>query len=511
MKKCLRFLASAVLFITLFAAAAGAEEAIYHDTTAEVTGFSSSQNILDGSRYTYSSAGESAAVTLTRKGGIASLYIEFDRLPSPWTLTDPATGTRVTCGTHTFLHEFVDVSALFGGLPETLTLSFPMGVVIADLYAFSAGDLPDWVQVWEPPCVQADLLLLSSHSDDEQLFFAGVLPYYATERQLSVQVAYVVQHFEAYGAPDHQRPHEQLDGLWTVGVRNYPYMSYFPDLYSESKDRATAFAAAQKVYEAAGFTYEDFVNYITLCIRKFKPLVVVSHDLDGEYGHGTHVYAAAALTDAIEYAADPEKFPEHATEYGTWTVEKTYLHLYPENQITMDWDTPLDSLGGKTPFEVTQDGFGCHASQHWTWFKRWIYGREDAPITRASQIKSYSPCSYGLYRSEVGPDVIGGDFFENVETYAQRAARTEAEAEAARLQAEAEAAAKAQAEAEAAAKAQAEAQAQAQAEAKAQAEAEALRQAHSRRIALSVGIAITVILAAGVLFVSLRHKKTANR
>ena len=30
-------------------------------------------------------------------------------------------------------------------------------------------------------------------------FFAGILPYYAIERKLSVQVAYLVQHFEASG------------------------------------------------------------------------------------------------------------------------------------------------------------------------------------------------------------------------------------------------------------------------------------------------------------------------
>ena len=182
MKKYLRFLAAAVFFAALFIATAGAEDAVYHDTAVKATGFSPSQNISDGSRYTYCTAGENATVTLTRKGGIASLYIEFDRLPSPWTLTDPTSGTSVVCGTHTFLHEFVDVSALFGGLPEALTLSFPEGIVIADLYAFSAGDLPDWVQIWEKPCEQADLLLISSHSDDEQLFFAGVLPYYAIER-----------------------------------------------------------------------------------------------------------------------------------------------------------------------------------------------------------------------------------------------------------------------------------------------------------------------------------------
>lgn len=520
-----RFFVTTFLLLCLFMMPSLAAEASHADTATKTEGISNPQRLFDGSRSTYTTIPDGASVSVSRTDGIAALYIEFDRIPQEWNLTNPATNNAISCGQNGFLHEFVDVASLFDGLPDTLTLTFPKGTVIADIYAFSAGELPDWVQIWNPPCQQADLLLLSSHSDDEQLFFAGVLPYYAIERQLNVQVAYVVQHFEAWGAPDHQRPHEQLDGLWAVGVRNYPIMSDFPDLYSESKDRATAFSAAQKVYESAGVTYEDFVGYITECIRRFEPLVVVSHDLNGEYGHGTHVYAAAALTEAITLAADPAQFPDSAAAYGPWTVEKTYLHLYEENQITMDWDTPLESLGGKTPFEVTQEGFACHKSQHWTWFYKWIYGTSEAPITKATQVRGYSPCRYGLYDTKVGPDVVGGDFFENVETYAQRAECAEAEAkaaeEAARLQAEAEAAAKtqaeaaakAQAEAEAAAKAQAEAEAQARAEAaeaQAAAEAEAVRQAHIRQTVLTVGIAAVVVCAAVILVVLLRRRKSVT-
>ena len=44
-------------------------------------------------------------------------------------------------------------------------------------------------------------------------------------------------------------------------------------------------------------------------------------------------------------------------------------------------------------------------------------GTLEAPITKASQIKSYSPCKYGLYQTEVGLDEQGGDFFEHVKTY----------------------------------------------------------------------------------------------
>lgn len=391
----------------------------------EADGFGNAKSLIDSNRATYTTAGDMNELLIAAEGGINGIYIEFDRIPQPWKLEDVAGGMIYDCGKNGFLHDYTDVKILTGNAPETLRLTFAPGTVIADIYALQTQAIPDFVQVWEPPCERADLLLVSSHSDDEQLFFAGLLPLYAGEKQLSVQVAYVVQHFEANGIADHVRSHEQLDGLWTVGVRNYPVMSDFPDLYAESKNREIAFDNAIRVYEQAGITYEDFKGYLTECIRRFQPLVVVSHDFGGEYGHGTHVVCANALKESIHAATDETLYPESADEYGTWQVSKAYSHLYKENTIYMDYDTPLDYFQGKTAFEVTQEGFGCHQSQHWTWFYKWIYGKEGQPITKATQITTYSPCEYGLYYTMVGPDIIGGDFMENIETYEDRKAVAE--------------------------------------------------------------------------------------
>lgn len=488
-----------------------AKEADYQNTSITTQGFSHPERLTDQKDSTYSSAGENASITLTNTDGISAVYLKFDRIPTQWSLTDPQTGVSVTCGTNSFLHEYVDVKELFQAQPDTLTLSFPEGIVIADVYGFSDGEIPSWVQIWEPVCEEADLLLFSSHSDDEQLFFAGVLPYYAGERGLEVQVAYIVQHFEAYNTQNHQRPHEQLDGLWNVGVRHYPIISDIPDLYAESKDRDTAFAQATKVFSSVGVTYDDFISYITECIRRCKPLVIVSHDLNGEYGHGTHVMCASALTEAINYAADETLYSESAAKYGTWRAEKTYLHLYEENPIVMDFDIPLEHFGGKTAFQVTQqDGFSCHKSQHWTWFNKWIYGTSDAPVTKASDIQTYSPCLYGLYDTQVGSDTVGGDFFENVQTYEERAIAA-AEAEKARLEAEA-AAARAAAEAEKARLEEearlAEEAARLEAELLLQQEEEAARAA-AQALTIKVVIgAVVILLFAGSILLYRKMKKS---
>lgn len=414
MKQKILFFTTLLTMILVCSVCAFAEEARYDGSELSAEGFGAAYNLTDGDERTYTTA-DSGSITITNEVGIASLYVVFNRLPALWQLSDGE--NTVTCGEDTFLHEFVNVKERLGGTPTEITLAFPEYVSICEVYAFTEGDIPDWVQCWQPPCEKADLVMFSSHADDEHLFFAGVLPYYAVERGLSVQVVYIINHFDTYA-----RPHEQLDGLWAVGIRNYPVMTDFPDLYSESEEYALS------VFSAYGVEFTDFIDYIVEQIRRFKPLVIMTHDIDGEYGHGTHILCAKAVMEAVNLSADPSYHPESAEKYGVWEPQKTYLHLYPEDPITMDWDVPLDAFDGKTAFEVSRLGFDCHESQHWTWFYGWVYGK-NYPITAAKDIRSYSPCSYGLYKTTVGADIVGGDFFENVVSYPEQEAIAKAEAE----------------------------------------------------------------------------------
>lgn len=417
MKKILLFLLTAALLLSLLYLPVYADEqAEWTATELTATGFDYLQYMHDDNYNTYgdSEGSNNATVTLSNPDGISHLYVVFHKIYGEWTLTDVASGRSETVGKNSFLHEYIDVEELFGTSVTSLKLSFEKNAYVADVYGFTKGQLPEWVQIWEPPLEKADILLLSSHSDDEQLFFAGILPYYGVERGVDVQVVYLINHFDTTS-----RPHEQLNGLWTVGIRNYPIISDFPDLFSESLDEAIA------AFENQGYTYEDFTSFIVENIRRFKPQVLITHDINGEYSHGTHIYCTDVVMNSIESIPDEAFCPESTEKYGVWDVPKTYFHLYGENQIVMDWDTPFDSLGGKTPFEVTVEGFDCHLSQHWTWFNEWIRGTKEAPITMASQIKDYSPCSYGLYRTTVGPDTAGGDFLENITPYKDQAPEIE--------------------------------------------------------------------------------------
>ena len=390
------------------------------------TGFSTLTRLFDGRTMESAKIRKGGTITLAHDSGIASVYLVFGTEYGEFTVTDTETGETKTAGETGYLHEFADLEALFGYVPAQVTLSFDRtDVQLAELSVFTPGQIPDWVQRWAPPAEgEADLVLFSTHGDDEQLFFAGMLPYYGGELGYNVQVVYMTDHRNMTV----RRCHEMLDGLWAVGVRHYPVFGSFGDYNSQS------LSDAYRIYSQKGISREDILAYVVENIRRFRPKVAVGHDLRGEYGHGMHMIYAELLCQAVQIAADETWFAESARLYGLWDVPKTYLHLYRDSQITVNWDIPLERFGGMTAYEVTKKlGFPCHVSQQ-TYYSWYFEGKDTA-----AAITECSPCEFGLYRSTVGEDVLKNDFFENVTTYAQDTlAQAQLREEIARLEAEKE-------------------------------------------------------------------------
>ena len=254
---------------------------------------------------------------------------------------------------------------------------------LVELRIYSAGETPAEVQRWQPCADKADLMLLVAHQDDEVLWFGGALPRYAGEEGKICQVCMVVPSMP-------YRRLELLDCLWTCGVKNYPAWSNFRDVFSQSLKKQYAKWSKNRLYAV-----------VTEWIRRFEPDVLLTHDLQGEYGHGAHRACCDAVMHCLEAAADQTKYPASAETYGTWDVPKTYIHLWKENVIDLDWRIPLEAFGGKTGFEVAEEGFRCHVSQQKTDYHVEDWGPWDNSL-------------FGLYRSTVGPDEAKDDFFENL-------------------------------------------------------------------------------------------------
>lgn len=425
MKKVFRCVITMLLCLCVLPLAAqAAEDSAAEDISgmALVTGMEGLGNgkwLFDGIGNACNHVEGNSSLTLEDERGIGSLYLLFDVEYGEYTVTNNDTGEVFTRGQEGFLHEFIPLE----DAPRSVTISFDHGPVeLNEIYVFTPGQVPDFVQKWQlPKDGQTDLVLFSTHGDDEHLFFGGILPYYGTELGYQVQVVYLTNHRNL----TNNRCHEMLNGLWAVGSTTYPVFGHFNDYFSRSKEDAYSLLAR------VGTTEEEMLSFVVEQLRRFKPKVAVGHDpINGEYRHGAHMLYADLLMKALDLSNDPDQFPKSAEAYGTWDVPKTYLHLYPENQMVMDWDQPLSSFDGMTAYEVSKDlGFICHLSQYrdFAWYI--------AGMKTAAQIPKYNPREFGLYRTTVGLDVEKNDFFENVTTYAQDA-QLRAEEEARQLEAQ---------------------------------------------------------------------------
>ncbi len=372
------------------------------------------------------------------KNAISAVYIIWDTPVTEWTLTIGENSTQY--GKNGFIHEYIDLETS----TNEFTITLPdMSATVCDIYTFSDGEIPAWVQQWNPPCEEADILVLPARGNNEVIDFGGLIPYYAGEKDAKVQVAYMVNQWLEY-----YRPHEILNALWECGVTYYPVFGDFVD-------------CEVKTYEDAQLAYnqEEVTEYVVSLLRRFKPQVAVGQDLNGEGGNGISMIYAKALADACHISADESKYPDSASEYGVWDVPKTYLHLYgnisevlPDSELYIttdedgepvetttiaedeeattsdtdsaketgysgdveyltkpllfDWSQILENFDGRTAYEVAQDAFEIHKSQ-----TNWTSMKENGLRTTAV---------YGLYRTTVEYDKgKEADMLENTSSKSQ--------------------------------------------------------------------------------------------
>lgn len=396
MKKCCILLLCAALLLLCGAACAQTAEDITAVCAMRAPGASALGCLSDNDYKTRwaSSSGNKARLEITAPEGarIGGVYVQFYNSPCGFDVqvknAEGAWETAASCET--------DYLTGYARLPEGVQAVCvrPRGngnrLILAEVRVLAEGDAPDWVQRWQPPHEKADLLVLSAHPDDEILFMGGTIPYYAGEKKLAVQVAYLVP-----ATP--YRKLELLDGLWLCGVRHYPDLGSFPDRFTTS---------LKGMYRQEGWSHDRVMRHVTGLFRRYQPEVVVTHDVNGEYGHGAHKVAADAARQAVALAADPAYQHKKLAEKEPWQVKKLYLHLYEEGALRMDWRVPLAAFGGKTAFDMAQAAFACHISQQHTEY-------------RVEDFGPYDNARFGLAYSAVGEDVQKDDFFENLPGYGE--------------------------------------------------------------------------------------------
>ena len=339
-------------------------------------------DIRDGDYVTYFTG---SALTINAPEGktIGSIELKFRTIDMPGVILK----TQVNGKWIEILRDGPHFATQYIVLPEgvsTLRVTAQRGKLeLCEVTVLSPGDAPDYIQIWRDAPEKVDLMLFSTHPDDEVLWFGGLLPLYAGEQQKDVLVINAVY-------AHYYRRQELLAALWTCGVDVYPVMLGYPN-QQDPVDEVI------REWEVKNRQPKD---KMVALIRQYEPDVVVLHDVDGEYGHTAHIAFSWLGRQGVERAADPAEHPASAEEWGVWDVPKTYIHLWGESQLRMDWRQPLQAFGGKTGLEVAAEGFACHATQQ----ERW----------KVEDGGEWDNALFGLWRTTVGPDVMKNDLFENI-------------------------------------------------------------------------------------------------
>ena len=318
--------------------------------------------------------------------GAAHIQIHWTLPPTNYTLTEYDASQNVVATRTAEDDSFACIAQLLPLQKETRYISLTFSQAsqgINKIRIFPEGELPNTVVQWEAPHDKCDLLIISTHQDDEWLWFGAMIPYYDLVMDKDVQVVYMAN-------CGRYRYAEALNSLAVSGVRTYPLFIGLKDRRDDSLE------AAVRTWNGV----DTVVGVMVAIIRRCKPEVILTHDWNGEYGHPQHILTSRSMEYAIAAAADPAQYPESAEAYGAWQVKKLYRHLETKDQIQFDWHVAYPEFGGRTGLQVAIDSMNEHASQ--------------LPYFQVKDHGEYDNALFGLSYSTVGNDVEHKDLFENI-------------------------------------------------------------------------------------------------
>ncbi|MDR2982819.1 MAG: PIG-L family deacetylase, partial [Puniceicoccales bacterium] len=256
---------------------------------------------------------------------------------------------------------------------------------------------------WQPRPKKAALLVVSTHPDDEGIFFGGTFAYYTQVRKVPT-ISVSMTSGDAGTRPPATREEEFRNAVWAYGLRTQPLFPRFKDIGSVSLETTWATWGGGNAVEGR----KKATRYVAGVIRKYRPEVIATHSVEGEYGHTNHIATALAVIDAYSLAADSTV---DIDGLPAWRAKKLYVHEWQQNKLFHDyWETPFEELDGKTAREVTNIGLDFHASQ----------GKPDmSTIYLSGEVTGTwdaHPSEYwGLHSTTVGYDTIVPDF--SINTY----------------------------------------------------------------------------------------------
>ena len=392
------FLLALLCCLAFCGLAQGAEEAaeLTADCTLSLGNQKNPKGLTDRkfTSYTESKAAKNPALTITSDTPIHGLYLCFQKKPESYEIQAKRGGSWETvCEGSEFVHAFhtlegeteIRVVAL-GDKKQTMGFN--------EVYVFGEGQIPSWVQQWQETPDKSDILFVVAHPEEELLYLGGAIPYYAREKQRTVAVA-------CMSYANTTRRSELLNGLWSMGYRNYPIIGDFKTA------KAKGVKAAYKTIDSRKGE-EVLVSWLADAVARTRPEVLVGPDENGEGNNGQRMMLADACRKVFDAAAD------------RWQIKKLYLHLLgaEEEQVVFDWYKPMEKLGGRTGMGLAYYAYLFHKTQ------------DDQGRSVYQEGLTYANNRFGLAESLVGEDLLHEDFLENIPLEDLTAAKEETEAPA---------------------------------------------------------------------------------
>ena len=143
--------------------------------------------LKDNNENSYLSISKGSTISITSEEDIYGIYIIYEL--SSQTGNININNKNINIGVNNFLHEYIDLKE---NKSKELTITYDNDVKIGEIYVIGEGEIPEYVEIWKTPCEKADVLLFSTHSDDEQLFFLGLLPTYVARGAYTHVIVHVI-------------------------------------------------------------------------------------------------------------------------------------------------------------------------------------------------------------------------------------------------------------------------------------------------------------------------------
>jgi N-acetyl-1-D-myo-inositol-2-amino-2-deoxy-alpha-D-glucopyranoside deacetylase len=262
------------------------------------------------------------------------------------------------------------------------------------------------------------LLLVHAHPDDETIGTGAVMAKYAAEGALVTLVTCTLGEEGEVLVPElahlasdkedalgQHRIEELATACEALGVKDHRFLGG-PGRWRDSGMMGTPQNDHPGCFWQADL--EEATRALVEVVREVRPLVVVTYDDNGGYGHPDHIQAHRVTVAAVDAAADPSYAPDLGEP---WQVAKLYWTAFPKSVL----QAGIDHLKarGDTNF------FGVDSADDLP------FGNPDEEVTTAVDAGAHLDRKIAAMRAHATQIEVDGPFFALSDHVGQQAWGTE--------------------------------------------------------------------------------------